>query len=68
MKTEGQGKPALLIVDDTPTNLDILVDFFAESGFEVYVGRERGTCSQADHKGHSRHHPAGCDDARNRWI
>ena len=37
MIIEGQGKPALLIVDDTPTNLDILVDFFAESGFEVYV-------------------------------
>ena len=37
MNDEGQSKPALLIVDDTPTNLEILVDFFAEAGFEVYV-------------------------------
>ena len=32
-----QGKAGLLLVDDTPTNLEILVDFFAEAGFEVYV-------------------------------
>ena len=37
MNTKGPNKPALLIVDDTPTNLEILVDFFADSGFEVYI-------------------------------
>ena len=37
MNDVGQGKAALLLVDDTPTNLEILVDFFAEAGFEVYV-------------------------------
>lgn len=37
MNDEGKGNPALLLVDDTPTNLEILVDFFAEAGFEVYI-------------------------------
>ena len=37
MNAEGHEKAALLIVDDTPTNLEILVDFFADAGFEVYV-------------------------------
>ena len=37
MNAEGRDKAALLIVDDTPTNLEILVDFFADAGFEVYV-------------------------------
>ena len=32
-----QRKPSLLLVDDTPTNLEILVGFFAETGFEVFV-------------------------------
>ena len=44
MNSEGQHKPALLIVDDTPTNLEILVDYFADSGFEVYIA---GTGEQA---------------------
>ena len=37
MNIEGQGKSSLLIVDDTPTNLEILVDYFSELGYEVYV-------------------------------
>lgn len=36
-----QEKPgAILIVDDTPTNLEILVDFFANQGFEVFVAMD----------------------------
>ena len=31
---------AILIVDDTPTNLEILVDFFAGQGFEVFVAMD----------------------------
>ena len=38
---EEQEKPgAILIVDDTPTNLEILVDFFANQGFEVFVAMD----------------------------
>ena len=49
MNDEGQSKPALLLVDDTPTNLEILVDFFAEAGFEVYIatsGEQRSEASE----------------------
>lgn len=36
-----QNKPgSLLIVDDTPTNLEILVDFFSEQGFDVFVAMD----------------------------
>lgn len=39
--TEDQMKPgAILIVDDTPTNLEILVDFFSEQGFDVFVAMD----------------------------
>ena len=31
---------SLLIVDDTPTNLEILVDFFSEQGFDVFVAMD----------------------------
>ena len=34
-ETETQG--SILLVDDTPTNLEILVGYFAESGFDVAV-------------------------------
>ena len=38
---EEQNKPgSLLIVDDTPTNLEILVDFFSEQGFDVLVAMD----------------------------
>jgi class 3 adenylate cyclase len=38
---EEQNKPgSLLIVDDTPTNLEILVDFFSEQGFDVFVAKD----------------------------
>ena len=38
---EEQNKPgSLLIVDDTPTNLEILVDFFSEQGFDVFVAMD----------------------------
>ncbi|MEL6177622.1 MAG: sigma-54 dependent transcriptional regulator [Myxococcota bacterium] len=30
-------RDAILIVDDTPTNLAVLVDFFMDRGFEVYI-------------------------------
>lgn len=33
-------KHSLLIVDDTPTNLDVLVDFFIEHNFEVFVATD----------------------------
>ena len=39
--SEEQNKPgAVLIVDDTPTNLEILVDFFSEQGFDVFVAMD----------------------------
>lgn len=31
---------SILIVDDTPTNLDVLVDYFADLGFEVLVATD----------------------------
>jgi class 3 adenylate cyclase len=38
---EDKTKPgSLLIVDDTPTNLEILVDFFSEQGFDVFVATD----------------------------
>ena len=30
----------ILIVDDTPTNLDILVDYLAEQGFDIAVAMD----------------------------
>lgn len=39
----------ILIVDDTPTNLEILVDYFADSGFEVAVATSgEGAINQID--------------------
>jgi len=34
------GVGSILIVDDTPTNLDVLVDYFADLGFEVLVATD----------------------------
>jgi len=41
---------AILIVDDTPTNLEILVDFFSEQGFDVFVAMDgESAIEQIDH-------------------
>ena len=37
MSGEEETLPSILLVDDTPTNLEILVDYFADSGFDVSV-------------------------------
>lgn len=37
MSGEMESQGALLLVDDTPTNLEILVGYFSESGFDVSV-------------------------------
>ncbi|MBD1935870.1 response regulator [Microcoleus sp. FACHB-68] len=37
MKTENAKKGVILLVDDTPTNLGVLFDFLADSGFKVLV-------------------------------
>jgi len=33
-------KPSILLVDDTPTNLEILVQVFDEQGFEVFIATD----------------------------
>ena len=37
MNGEVENPPLLLLVDDTPTNLEILIGYFADSGFDVSV-------------------------------
>ena len=37
MSREEETLPSILLVDDTPTNLEVLVDYFADSGFDVSV-------------------------------
>ena len=48
--TPNDSAPAtILIVDDTPTNLEILVDYFADAGFEVAVATSgEGALNQID--------------------
>jgi len=41
---------SILIVDDTPTNLDVLVDYFADLGFDVLVATDgQGALEQMAH-------------------
>ena len=40
MSIDHERPGAILIVDDTPTNLEILVDFFATQKFEVFVAMD----------------------------
>ncbi len=40
MNEEPTNSGSLLIVDDTPTNLEILVEFFSEKGFDVFVAMD----------------------------
>ena len=61
-------KAALLIVDDTPTNLEILVDFFADAGFEVYVATSGEHALTQVNEVHSRSDSAGRDDAWHRRV
>ena len=37
MTCQTRNEGSVLIVDDTPTNLDVLVDYLTGSGFEVFV-------------------------------
>ena len=44
------GPGSILIVDDTPTNLDVPVDYFAELGFDVLVATDgQGALDQMAH-------------------
>jgi len=40
MSTEAPKKGAILIVDDTPTNLEVLVDYFADNDFDLFVATD----------------------------
>ncbi len=40
MSTEVLKKGAILIVDDTPTNLEVLVDYFANNHFDLFVATD----------------------------
>jgi signal transduction histidine kinase len=40
MNIENQGQDVILIVDDNPTNLGVLFDFLADSGFQVLVAQD----------------------------
>ena len=40
MSTEVPKKGAILIVDDTPTNLEVLVDYFANKHFDLFVATD----------------------------
>jgi class 3 adenylate cyclase len=37
MSTDTPAAASVLLVDDTPTNLEILIDYFADSGFDVSI-------------------------------
>ncbi len=39
MSPEATHPASILVVDDTPTNLEILVEYFADRGFDVSVAR-----------------------------
>ena len=38
--SDKEAKPTVLIVDDTPTNLGIVVEFLEENGFRVVVAQD----------------------------
>jgi len=40
MDSKNKDQPVILIVDDNPTNLGILFDFLADSGFQVLVAQD----------------------------
>ena len=40
MSTDTAKKGAILIVDDTPTNLEVLVDYFADNHFNLFVATD----------------------------
>ena len=40
MSTDAPKKGAILIVDDTPTNLEVLVDYFADNRFDPFVATD----------------------------
>ena len=40
MSVEMSKKGAVLIVDDTPTNLEVLVDYLTDSGFDIFVATD----------------------------
>ena len=42
MSREEETPASILLVDDTPTNLEVLVDYFADSGFDVSVATNGG--------------------------
>ncbi len=46
MSEENSKQRAILIVDDAPTNLDVLVDYFADSGFEISVATSGESANQ----------------------
>jgi CheY-like chemotaxis protein len=40
MSVDTTDKGVILIVDDTPTNLEVLLDFLEDSGFKVLVAED----------------------------
>lgn len=40
MDAEGSSGHSILIVDDTPANLEVLLEFMTEAGFEVSVATD----------------------------
>src|SRR5919199_6917724 len=40
MSVDSTEKGVILIVDDTPTNLEVLLDFLEDSGFKVWVAED----------------------------
>lgn len=40
MRSDTPKKGAVLIVDDTPTNLEVLVDYFADNNFNLFVATD----------------------------
>ena len=40
MSKETPDKDTILIVDDQPTNLKVLVDYLGNTGFDVYVAKD----------------------------
>lgn len=48
--TMTQGTPLILVVDDTPTNLEVLSEALSESGFEIAVAtREESALKQIEY-------------------
>ena len=58
-------KRAVLVVDDTPANIQILMETLKDDyRIIAAVNGKRALQLAAS----SRYHPAGCNDARNGWI